>query len=89
MNNKKRIEFDSIGSKKIDKSRLWGAQTQRSLENFKIGNEKIPKEIINIAKNLIIDISGVTFAGSRTKSASLIYNLAKETYLEVIVKLLE
>ena len=46
MNNKKRIEFDSIGSKKIDKSRLWGAQTQRSLENFKIGNEKIPKEII-------------------------------------------
>ena len=48
----------------------------------KLNNIKIPKEIIDIAKNLIIDISGVTFAGSRTKSASLIYNLAKETYLE-------
>ena len=46
MNNKKRIEYDSLGSKKIDKNNLWGAQTQRSLENFKIGNEKIPVELI-------------------------------------------
>ncbi len=37
MTNKKRIEFDSLGSKKIDQNKLWGAQTQRSLENFKIG----------------------------------------------------
>ncbi|MDC3083323.1 class II fumarate hydratase [Pelagibacteraceae bacterium] len=46
MKNKKRIEFDSLGSKKIDKNKLWGAQTQRSLENFKIGCEKIPVELI-------------------------------------------
>tara|TARA_B100000575_G_scaffold286481_1_gene283328 strand:- start:2268 stop:3653 length:1386 start_codon:yes stop_codon:yes gene_type:complete len=46
MKNKKRIEFDSLGSKKIEKNKLWGAQTQRSLENFKIGNEKIPNELI-------------------------------------------
>ncbi len=46
MINKKRIEFDSIGSKKIDKNRLWGAQTQRSLENFQIGTEKMPNELI-------------------------------------------
>ncbi len=46
MTNKKRIEFDSLGSKKIDKNKLWGAQTQRSLENFRIGNEKIPYELI-------------------------------------------
>ncbi len=46
MTNKKRIEFDSLGSKKIDKNKLWGAQTQRSLENFKIGSEKIPSELI-------------------------------------------
>ena len=46
MKNKKRIEFDSLGSKKIDKNKLWGAQTQRSLENFKIGGEKIPIELI-------------------------------------------
>ena len=41
MKNKKRIEFDSLGPKKIDKDKLWGAQTQRSLENFNIGDEKI------------------------------------------------
>ncbi len=46
MTNKKRIESDSLGNIKIDKDRLWGAQTQRSLENFKIGKEKIPQEII-------------------------------------------
>ncbi len=46
MANKKRIEFDSLGSKKIDQNKLWGAQTQRSLENFKIGTEKIPSELI-------------------------------------------
>ena len=46
MSNNKRIEFDSLGSKKIDKNKLWGAQTQRSLENFKIGNEKISVELI-------------------------------------------
>ena len=46
MKKKHRLEFDSLGSKKIDSARLWGAQTQRSLENFKIGNEKMPKEVI-------------------------------------------
>ena len=46
MSNKKRTESDSLGVKKINSERLWGAQTQRSLENFKIGNNKIPPEII-------------------------------------------
>ena len=46
MPNKKRTEFDTLGIKKIDSQKLWGAQTQRSLENFKIGNDKMPKEII-------------------------------------------
>lgn len=46
MTNKKRIESDSLGPKEIDKNRLWGAQTQRSIENFQIGNEKMPKELI-------------------------------------------
>ena len=44
--NKKRIELDSLGPKKIEANKLWGAQTQRSLENFKIGREIMPKEII-------------------------------------------
>ena len=46
MSNKKRTESDSLGFKKIDSNKLWGAQTQRSLENFKIGNDKIPHEVI-------------------------------------------
>ena len=43
---RKRIENDSLGPKKIDSERLWGAQTQRSLENFQIGHEIMPKEVI-------------------------------------------
>jgi fumarate hydratase, class II len=46
MRNKKRIESDSLGLKKINSNRLWGAQTQRSLENFKISKDKMPWEII-------------------------------------------
>jgi len=41
-----RIESDSLGDKKIDNLRLWGAQTQRSLENFKIGDEKMSVDVI-------------------------------------------
>tara|TARA_B100000029_G_C17577726_1_gene958688 strand:+ start:961 stop:2343 length:1383 start_codon:yes stop_codon:yes gene_type:complete len=43
---RKRIEKDSIGEKKIEINKLWGAQTQRSIENFKIGNELMPLEVI-------------------------------------------
>ena len=42
-----RIEHDSMGEIKVESSRLWGAQTQRSLENFRIGvgKEPMPEEI--------------------------------------------
>ncbi len=41
-----RIERDSLGEVKVEENKLWGAQTQRSFENFKIGTEKMPMEII-------------------------------------------
>lgn len=41
-----RIERDSIGEIQVPANKYWGAQTQRSLENFKIGDEKMPVEII-------------------------------------------
>ena len=41
-----RIEHDSMGEVQVPADRYWGAQTQRSFENFKIGIEKIPMEII-------------------------------------------
>jgi len=41
-----RIEKDSMGPVEVPADKYWGAQTQRSLNNFKIGNRKMPKEII-------------------------------------------
>lgn len=41
-----RTETDSIGGIDVPADRYWGAQTQRSLENFKIGGEKIPPQLI-------------------------------------------
>ncbi|MCC8126811.1 MAG: class II fumarate hydratase [Clostridiales bacterium] len=41
-----RIEHDSMGDIQVPADRYWGAQTQRSYQNFKIGIEKIPMEII-------------------------------------------
>jgi fumarate hydratase class II len=39
---KTRIESDSMGEIAVPADRLWGAQTQRSLENFRIGGERMP-----------------------------------------------
>ena len=36
-----RMEHDSMGEVKVPADRYWGAQTQRSFENFQIGIEKI------------------------------------------------
>ena len=41
-----RIETDSMGEVKVPKDVYWGAQTERSFENFEIGIEKIPMEVI-------------------------------------------
>jgi fumarate hydratase class II len=42
-----RIESDTMGEISVDNSKLWGSQTQRSLENFRIGYEKMPMEVIS------------------------------------------
>ena len=41
-----RIEKDTLGEVKVPSDKYWGAQTQRSLENFKIGNQRMPIEVI-------------------------------------------
>ncbi|MDZ4711193.1 MAG: class II fumarate hydratase [bacterium] len=41
-----RIEHDTMGEVRVPEDKYWGAQTQRSIENFKIGDDKMPKEII-------------------------------------------
>ncbi len=41
-----RIEHDSLGEVEVPAEALWAAQTQRSLENFAIGNETMPLEVV-------------------------------------------
>jgi fumarate hydratase class II len=41
-----RIEKDTIGEIQVPADKLWGAQTERSSQNFKIGTERMPKEVI-------------------------------------------
>ncbi|WP_345831430.1 class II fumarate hydratase [Erwinia sp. HDF1-3R] len=42
-----RIEKDSMGSIEVPADKLWGAQTQRSLEHFRISTEKMPVELVH------------------------------------------
>jgi fumarate hydratase, class II len=41
-----RIEYDTLGEVQVPADKLWGAQTQRSLQNFKIGGHRMPREVI-------------------------------------------
>lgn len=41
-----RVEKDTIGEIQVPADKFWGAQTQRSRENFPIGSERMPKEIV-------------------------------------------
>ncbi len=41
-----RIEHDTMGEVKVPADRYWGAQTERSFENFKIGTHRMPPEVI-------------------------------------------
>ena len=41
-----RMERDSMGEMEVPADRYWGAQTQRSYQNFQIGTEKMPEEIV-------------------------------------------
>jgi fumarate hydratase, class II len=71
-----RIERDTIGEMKVPEEKYWGAQTQRSKENFPIGQEKMPIE--------------VTYAFAHLKKAAAMANhsLGKlsETKRDAIVK---
>src|SRR6202521_1624022 len=41
-----RTETDSFGEIEVPADRYWGAQTERSIENFKIGGERLPKPLV-------------------------------------------
>lgn len=56
---KTRIENDSFGEIHVPENNYWGAQTQRSLEHFKISNEKMPIELIH-ALAIVKQASAIT-----------------------------
>lgn len=41
------IEMDSLGEVRVPADKLWGAQTERSLEHFSIGSDLMPREMID------------------------------------------
>ena len=48
-----RIESDSIGEIAVPAHRYWGAQTQRSLQNFKIGGERMPLPLVRACRRRV------------------------------------
>jgi fumarate hydratase class II len=60
-----RIEKDSLGEVKVPADRLWGAQTQRSLEHFSIGTDLIPREMISAYAILKKAAANANQAGKR------------------------
>jgi fumarate hydratase class II len=44
--NRERIEHDSMGSLRVPADALWGAQTQRAVENFRISGLRMPRRLI-------------------------------------------
>ena len=60
-----RIEKDSLGEVKVPADRLWGAQTQRSLEHFSIGTDLIPREMISAYAVLKKAAANANHAGKR------------------------
>ncbi len=79
-----RIEHDSMGEMKVPADRYWGAQTQRSLENFRIGVEKMPLEVVHALVALKLAAAN---ANAKLKPAKMtaekqnaIVQAAKEAY---------
>jgi fumarate hydratase class II len=60
-----RKETDSLGEVDVPSSKLWGAQTQRSLEHFSIGHDLIPREMITAYATLKKAAAAANHAGGR------------------------
>jgi fumarate hydratase, class II len=60
-----RIEADSLGNVEVPADKLWGAQTQRSLEHFSIGSDLMPREMITAYAVLKKAAANANHAGGR------------------------
>jgi fumarate hydratase class II len=82
-----RKETDSLGEVDVPSSKLWGAQTQRSLEHFSIGHDLIPREIITAYATLKKGAANANHSGGRLKDDK--YKLIVETCDEILAGGLE
>ena len=75
-----REETDTMGAIKVESDKLWGAETQRSLEFFSIGKDLIPRELIPAFAILKKAAANANFAGKRLdeKTRDLIVSVADE-----------
>ncbi|GAN77712.1 class II fumarate hydratase [Acidisphaera rubrifaciens] len=75
-----RKETDSLGEVEVPADRLWGAQTQRSLEHFSIGKDLIPREMITAYATLKKACAHANHAGGRldARAHDLIVQVADE-----------
>ena len=75
-----RIEKDTMGDVQVPKTAMWGAQTQRSIQNFKIGTDRFPREMIRalgiLKKSAALTNSELGLL--ETKKAELIMRAADE-----------
>jgi fumarate hydratase, class II len=77
---KTRTETDTFGPIKVDATRYWGAQAQRSLQNFKIGWEKQPASVVRalgIIKRAAAE-TNMALSGLDLKIGAAIINAAQE-----------
>jgi fumarate hydratase, class II len=77
-----RKETDSLGVVEVPADKLWGAQTQRSLEHFNIGTDLIPREMITAYATLKKAAATANRAGKRLDDQR--YNLIVQTCDEIL-----
>jgi fumarate hydratase class II len=77
-----RTETDSLGEVAVPSAKLWGAQTQRSLEHFSIGHDLIPREMIAAYAILKKAAANANYAGGRLDDER--HNLIVQTCDELL-----
>jgi fumarate hydratase class II len=77
-----RRESDSLGEVNVPADKLWGAQTQRSLEHFSIGKDLIPREMITSYATLKKAAANANHAGKRLDDTR--YKLIVQTCDEIL-----
>ena len=80
--NNLRKESDSLGAVEVPADKLWGAQTQRSLEHFSIGKDLIPREMITAYATLKKGAAAANHEGKRLGDQQ--YKLITQTCDEIL-----